>query len=208
VIGTVHIAGSGGGPPPPGAPKEITAASWTITGGTGAFFGARGYFLAPQDSVSPERRTTDCEDPAYRRINADPGGNKRHPILYVVPLEQPQIAINGGVPVVFHSDFTPVTVAKPAAVGEVVIAMATGLGPTRPGIDPGQPFPASPLQPVNSPVGVLVNQQSTDVINAIGWPGMVDRYRVDFRVTAVAGQASVQLSSAWMTGPAVNIPVQ
>jgi hypothetical protein len=77
VIGTVHIAGSGAGPPPPGAPKDITAASWMVTGGSGAFFGVLGYFQAAQDSVSPERRTTDCEDPAYRRVNADAGGNKR-----------------------------------------------------------------------------------------------------------------------------------
>jgi len=75
-IGTIHIDGNGssvnaGGPLLPGAPKEILYSTWTVTGGTGAFFGARGYWEAAQDSVSGERRTTDCEDPAYRRINAD-----------------------------------------------------------------------------------------------------------------------------------------
>ncbi|MBI3683877.1 MAG: hypothetical protein HY235_26175 [Acidobacteria bacterium] len=35
--------------------------------------------------------------------------------------------------------------------------IATNLGPTRPGVDPGQPFPASPRQIVNSPLEVTVN---------------------------------------------------
>src|SRR5262252_7130144 len=91
LIGAVRIAGNGGGPPPPGAPKEIADSGWTVVGGTGAFFGTRGYWSAVQDSVSKERKTTDCEDPAYRRINADAGGNKRHGVLWLVPLVQPQV---------------------------------------------------------------------------------------------------------------------
>jgi uncharacterized protein (TIGR03437 family) len=91
--------------------------------------------------------------------------------------------------------------------------MATGLGPTRPGIDPGQPFPpypASPLQLANSPVSVPVNGQSTATINAIGWPGLVDTYRVDFQVPGgtSAGLAAIQLTAAWITGSLVNIPIQ
>jgi hypothetical protein len=210
VIGTILIDGNAGGSPPPGAPKAITGTSYTIVGGSGAFFGARGYFQPTQDTVSPERQTTDCEDPAYRHINADPGGNKRHPVLYLVPLVQPQIVSSSGVPAVYHSDFTPVTAAKPATTGEVLISMATGMGPTQPGVDPGQPFPVSPFSQINSPVGVAVSQQSAEVINAIGWPGLVDTYRVDFRIPSgtAAGQVAIQLSSAWITGPAVSIPVQ
>jgi uncharacterized protein (TIGR03437 family) len=91
--------------------------------------------------------------------------------------------------------------------------MATGLGPTRPGVDPGQPFPpypANPLQVVNSPVDVTVSGQSVGTINAIGWPRLVDTYRVDFQVPAgtPAGTAAVQLSAAWIVGPSVNIPIQ
>jgi uncharacterized protein (TIGR03437 family) len=199
---------------PPGAPGEFPGGSvYTVTAGTGPFLGVRGYFAPVQDSVSPERQTIDCEDPAYRRINADTGGNKRHPVLYLIPSTQPQVAVTAGVPAVYHSDLTPVTAAKPAAAGETLIAMGTGLGPTQPGVDPGQPFPAYPanaLQTVIAPVGVTVNQQSSEVINAVGWPGLVDTYRVDFRMPASAtpGQASIQLSSAWMSGPPVIIPVR
>ncbi|MBI3470113.1 MAG: hypothetical protein HY013_02000 [Candidatus Solibacter usitatus] len=114
-------------------------------------------------------------------------------------------------PSVFHgADFSLVTAAKPARAGEVLILTATHLGPTRPGVDPGRPFPPSPLQEVNSPVDVLVNGQTAEVINKIGWPGLVDNYRVDFRVPegTAAGTASLQLTAAWIAGPPVNIPVQ
>jgi hypothetical protein len=216
LIGSLEISGQGtsGDLRSPGAPSVLPGgATSSVTAGTGSFFGVRGYFSPVQDTVSPERQTTDCEDPSYRRINADPGGNKRHPVLYLISIVQPQIAVTAGVPALFHSDFTPVTAVKPAAAGEVLIAMATGLGPTRPGVDPGQPFPPfpeNPLQPLNSPFDVTVNQKSTEVFNAIGWPGLVDTYRVDFRIPAdtPSGQASIQLSSAWITGPLVNIPVR
>jgi hypothetical protein len=215
LIGTLEIVGQGTSADlrPPGAPGEFPGGSvYSVIGGTGPFLGVRGYFAPVQDTASAERQTTDCEDPAYRRINADPGGNKRHPVLFLIPAVQPQIVITAGAPAIYHSDLTVVTAANPAAAGEVIIARATGLGPTVPGVDPGQPFPAypaSPLQTVNSPVGVTVNQQSTNVINAVGWPGLVDTYRVDFRVPAetTPGQASIQLSSAWISGPSVSIQV-
>ena len=215
LIGTLEISGQGTSADlrAPGAPSAIPGGSvFSVTAGTGPFLGVRGYFAPVQDTVSPERQTTDCEDPSYRRINADAGGNKRHPVLYLIAPVQPQIVVAAGSPAVYHTDFTPVTASKPASAGEALVAIATGLGPTKPGVDPGQPFPAypaNPLQLVNSPVGVTVNQQSGEVINAIGWPGLVDTYRVDFQIPpgTTPGQASIQLSSAWITGPAVNIPV-
>ncbi len=105
------------------------------------------------------------------------------------------------------------TQQKPAHGGEILISLATGMGPTRPGVDPGQPFPTwpdHPLQQINSPVSVTVNGRSADVINAIGWPRLVARYRVDFRVPngTASGIAAVQLSAAWIQGPTVNIPIQ
>jgi uncharacterized protein (TIGR03437 family) len=120
---------------------------------------------------------------------------------------------NSGSAVVYHADSTPVAAANPAKSGEVLIAMVKGLGPTQPGVDPGQPFPdfpANPLQPVTAPVGVTVNQQAAEVITAIGWPGLVDTHRVDFRMPSgiVPGQASIRLSSAWITGPPESISAQ
>jgi uncharacterized protein (TIGR03437 family) len=98
----------------------------------------------------------------------------------------------------------------PAAAGEILSLYATGLGPTRPGVDPGQPFPDSPLQPVNSPVGVTVNGISAEVTAAVGYPGAVDGYQVNFRLPpdTPKGTATVQVSAAWIAGPGVRINVQ
>ncbi len=92
----------------------------------------------------------------------------------------------------------------------VLIVRATDLGPTRPGVIAGQPFPSDAFQQVNSPLVVLVNGQPAQVTNAIGWPGLVDIYRVDFRVPegTTAGMAAIQLSAAWITGAPVSIPMQ
>jgi uncharacterized protein (TIGR03437 family) len=58
-----------------------------------------------------------------------------------------------GSPAVFHADFSPVTPARPARAGETLIVMATGLGPTRPGMNPGTPFPENPLLEMKFPSG-------------------------------------------------------
>jgi uncharacterized protein (TIGR03437 family) len=114
-------------------------------------------------------------------------------------------------PAVFHGgDFSPVTAARPAKAGEVLIVRATGLGPTRPGVDPGRPFPLDSLLAVNSPVDVTVNAQTAEVINAVGWPGLVDTYRLDFRMPdgIATGMSAIQLTAAWIAGSQVNIPIQ
>ena len=122
----------------------------------------------------------------------------------------PQIVTTASGPAVFHSDFSPVTAAKPAKAGEVLIVQATGLGPTVPGVDPGQPFPTDSLFQVNSPVDVTVNGRPAEVINNIGWGGLMDTYRIDFRVPdgTTAGMASIQITAAWIAGTAVGIAVQ
>jgi uncharacterized protein (TIGR03437 family) len=219
-IGAIMSLGLGGGDVPAGAPLALTGGNLAIVGGTGAFLGARGQDgtgVAPQGV--PSRQASFAEDPANRRRN---GGGRARFVLQVIPMFRPEVVMTSGVPAVFHgADLSPVTAAKPAAAGEVVILMATGLGPTRPGVDPGQPFPSSQLHVVNSPVDVIVNGASGGVISATGWPGRVDTYRVEFRVppgTAAvdvgfpgvpsAPVATIQLSAAWIAGPSVNIPIR
>ena len=132
-------------------------------------------------------------------------------MLHVIPMSQPQIVTTSSGPAVFHADFSQVTAANPARAGELLILTATGLGPTRPGVDPGKPFPVGPpFLEVNSPVEVTVNGQAAEVVNKLGWPGLVDTYRVDFRIPegTRVGTATIQLSAAWIVGPEVRIPVQ
>ena len=58
-----------------------------------------------------------------------------------------------------------------------------------------------------SPVEVIVNGKAAQVINALGWPGMNNVYRVDFRVPegTAAGPATLGLSMAWINGPEVKM---
>jgi len=209
-LGTITTYGLGGaGVAPPGAPLEVTQGNNAIIGGTGAFLGARGQSGQTITSQTvPQRAASMSEDPGNRRIN---GGGKARFVQHVIPTSVPQIATTTGGAAVTHSnDFSLVTSSKPAAAGESLSIFATGLGPTVPGVDPGKTFPASPLAVVNSPVEVTVNGQAAEVQSAVGFPGTVDGYQVNFRVPAqtAKGAATIQMSAAWITSAAVTIVVQ
>jgi hypothetical protein len=203
-VGTVMSVGFSGGSAPPGAPATEHA-NWTIVGGTGAFLGARGLVTGTGAS---SRTASMAEDPANRRIN---GGASYSLNLYLIPMEQPQIIQTPNGPAIAHSsDFTIVSSSKPAAAGEILSLFATGLGPTVPDVGLGVPFPSSPLSNANSPVTVTVNGETAEVLAAVGYPGAVDGYQVNFQVPgdAAKGVASVQVAAAWIAGPAVNITIQ
>ncbi len=205
-IGTIVGLGMGGGTSPPGAPLAAAGTNVVIVGGSGAFLGVRGYMgVAPSSSA---RSASMTEDAANRRIN---GGGKMRFVLHLIPMSRPEVVATPNGPAVAHSsDFTLVSSAKPAAAGELLSVFATGLGPVRPGVDPGQPFPSRPLAAVSSPVQVLVNGKPAEVLAADGFPGAVDGYQVNFRLPpeTARGTATLQLSAAWIAGPEFKIPVQ
>ena len=204
-IGTIVSYGLGAGSAAPGAPLSITRGNFAITGGTGAFLGARGQV---GNTAGSPRVASITEDPANRRRN---GGTRTRYVLQVIPAFQPQIVMTPGGPAVTHSsDFTLVTSSKPAVAGEILSLFATGLGPTVPGVDTGKPFPASPPAVVNSPIDVRVNGKSAEIIGAVGFPGAVDGYQVNFRVPSDVGKgpATIQISAAWISGPGISFPVQ
>ena len=200
--------GLGGTAPPPGAPGSAAYHDTTIVGGTGPFLGVRGY----RGVVRTAARTASMtEDPAYRRVN---GGGARREILHLIPMTWPEVMAIPTGPAIFHGeDFSPVTADKPARAGEQLMMSVSGVGPVRPNLDPGKPFPpydAGKPYVVNSPVEVTVNGKASQVINALGWPGMNNVYRVDFRVPegTAAGTATLGLSVAWINGPEVKLPVR
>jgi hypothetical protein len=205
-IGTIMSFGLDGGTPPPGAPSYsfATRGNYTIYGGTGAYLGARGELVQRQQALEkvPPRAASMAEDPANRRIN---GGGTILFVLHVLPRRTPQITA-----VTHSSDFTLVTAAKPAAPGEFLSLFAYWLGPTAPSVDPGQPFPASPPAAVNSPVEVLVNGKSAEVVGAVGLPAAVDGYQVNFRLPPDTGKgpATIQVNSAWIASALFTITVQ
>jgi len=203
-VGNIHTLGFTGGVPPVGALEGI--GNFAIAGGTGAFLGARGQMHARSVPI-PIRNASVTEDPARRRMH---GGGRVFFVFQLLPLTRPEIVTSPSGPAIFHADFSPVTAARPARRGEILIIRATGLGPTRPGVNPGQSFPLDAAQEVNSPVEVSVAGRAAEVVNRIGWPGLTGSYRVDIRVPdgISRGMATVQMSAAWITGPDVEIPIQ
>jgi len=209
-VGTIMTYGlSSGMPTPPGPPAGSKNSA--ITGGTGAFFGVRGQRGQRNALLSGavgERTASITEDPAKRRQN---GGGHLLTVLYVIPMFRPEVVITPNGPAVAHSsDFSLVSSAKPATAGEVLSLFATGLGPTRASLAPGQPFPSSPLAVVNSPIDVRVNGKSAEVLGAVGFPGAVDTYQVNFRVPPdiSPGAATIQITAAWIPGAPVIIAVK
>ena len=132
-------------------------------------------------------------------------------LLSLTPMSRPQIQMTATGPAVVHSsDFSMVTAAKPAKAGEILSLFANGLGPVRGSLDPGKPFPTSPLALVNSPVEVMMNGTPAEVTAAVGYPGAVDGYQVNFRVPpgVSPGMADLQVISAWIPSSVVSIAVQ
>ena len=207
-IGSLVLGGLGGGHPPLGAPTGAAAGNFAVLGGTGAFFGARGQGA----TVSVVARSTSyTENPINRQVQ--PGSGAFKFVVHLIPMTWPEVLSLPTGPAVYHAqDWSLVTATKPARAGEWLIMSVSGLGPTKPSLDPGKPFPAygEPLCLVNSPVEATVNGKPTQTFNAVGWPETVGMYRVDFLMPAniKPGMASVSLSAAWINGPEVNIPVR
>jgi uncharacterized protein (TIGR03437 family) len=208
-VGTIMTIGLNSGSPTPPGPRAGNH-NYAIVGGTGAFFGIRGQKGGANNRLSsaiPERTASITEDPANRRQN---GGGHIASVLYVIPMSRPDIVLTANGPAVTHSsDFSLVSASKPATAGEILSLFATGLGPTRPSPDAGQPFPSNPLAVVNSPIDVTVGGKSAEVLAAVGYPGSVDSYQVNFRVPpgTPRGAATIQITAAWIPGAPVSIPV-
>ncbi|HEV3201931.1 MAG TPA: hypothetical protein VGZ73_28735 [Bryobacteraceae bacterium] len=204
-VGTIVLTGVTGGPPALGAPRVGVTGTFAVVGGTGAFLGARGQAATIMNS---HRAASTFENPINRRTFQS-GLWKL--VVQLIPMATPEIVVTSTGPAIVHSsDYSPVTAANPAHAGEVLTLFAARLGPTRPGVDPGQVFTASPVQVVNSPIDVLVNGKAGDVLYAGGYPNSVDNYQVNFRIPGdtAPGMAAIQLSAAWIAGTEVRIPVQ
>ena len=208
-IGTIMATGMGFGPSPPGSPLGLSAtaaSSMAITGGTGAFLGIRGQAGFSAITVTG-RAASVAEDPSMRRTL---GGGTRSFLLTLIPLASPAILTGATGPLVLHSaDWSPLSSTRPAVPGEILTVIAAGLGPTNPGVDPGQAFPNSPLATANSPIQATVSGSSAQVLYAGGYPGTTDVYQVNLQLPpgAQPGTATLQLTSAWQPSMPVQIPV-
>ena len=195
-IGTIVAEGFAGGTAPPGSPSSITGGNdFVITGGTEAFLGARGQVgvAANPPGVAVQRAASMTEDPASRRLN---GGGTQRWVAYLIPMSAPQIINTASGPAVTHSsDFSLVTSSKPAVAGEVLSLFATGLGPTVPAVDPGQPFPSTPLAAVNSPIEVEVNGECRRSARSSRLPRLAGRLPSELSDASGCGKRSSEHSS-------------
>jgi uncharacterized protein (TIGR03437 family) len=203
-VGTIYCSGPHG-QLPPGSPAGAVVGEYSIVGGTGVFQGVRGQ--AGLVNTVAGRLASSSEDPSRRRIN---GGGKKRFYLSIHPMSYPQVLTANGLPAITHADFKQVTAAAPAVAGEILSVFASGLGPTRPGVEPGAAFAQSPLAAVSSPVQVTVGGRAAEVISAVGFPGAVDGYQVNFKVPdgLARGSVQVRVSSAWIWGVPVTISMQ
>jgi hypothetical protein len=207
-IGTIMATGFNFGDPPPGAPTGIMRDNLTVIGGTGAFLGARGQ-AGNSRTVLNARTASATEDPANRRANG--GGGMVRFVVCLIPMTRPEIVVTASGPAVVHSsDSSLITPAKPAKPGELLTLYATGLGPTRPSLEPAAVFSADPLQVATSPIEVTIGGRPADVLYAGGYPGSSDGFQINFRVPSEVGpgMADLKLSAAWIAGPAVRIAIE
>jgi len=163
----------GSGNAAPGAPAG--AGLWAVYGGSGAYVGVFGQ--GSNVGGSNFYNTTFKEDTASRRTHSN-GRLKLD--FYLSGVRTPEIQT------AYHAaDLSPVTSAKPAQPGETLILEVKAAWSTRPPLEPGKTFAEEPLAALAFPVEATADGQPAEVINAVGWPGTRDRYRVDVRLPAV-----------------------
>lgn len=184
----------------------------SVLGGAGAFFGAAGEH---HFSGGPEPVASSLEDPALRRVY---GGSAYKVMFYVVPRFWPEIVVEQQGPAVYRADRLNAPLAGQAVrAGDVLTMKVKGLGPTYPGPTTAGPVPPgtrafaseAPYDRVSSPIEVTLNGVQAEVINAIGWPGTTDVYRVDFRVPdgLSVGSGRLRVTSAWIDSDDVAVVV-
>ena len=198
-VGTLAAVGFASGPAPPGSARGSVAGNFVITGGSGAWSGARGQ--AATVSIAGTRIASGVENPAYRRINSA-GTWRIAATLHSMAIPTVIAA--------YHLDFIPVSASNPARPGETLILAVKGLGATNPVLMPGKTFDEKELAIVAAPVTATVNDLPAAVGNQIGWPGTSDTFRVDATLPGeiTGGVASVSISAAWIAGPELKIPVR
>lgn len=199
-VGTLAAMGFASGPPPPGTAPGSRAGNFIITGGSGAWAGARGQ--AASIAVAGTRTASGVENPAYRRVNSVAGTWRIAATLNSMACPTVVAA--------YHSDFTPVSASNPARAGEALVLAVKGLGPTNPVLLPGKTFDEKELAVVTAPVTVTIKDLPAAVSNQVGWPGTSDTYRLDVTLPGgiAAGTASVSVTAAWIPGPEFKIPVR
>lgn len=173
-----------------GDPHPVNLA---IVGGTGAFVGITGQVAELQDAASGEKgRCSSFIVPAPRSLLMT---------LHVFSPNHPTVIQTPRGPAIGHyPNQELVTTARPAQPGEILTAMARGLGPTQPCLypyndrsecydpgsgsqfrDPTDPFPTQPYYLATSPVRITLGGVEATVLFAGGYRNSFD-FQINFRL--------------------------
>ncbi|MBI2815949.1 MAG: hypothetical protein HYX72_03320 [Acidobacteria bacterium] len=91
-----------------------------------------------------------------------------------------------GAGAILHADYSLVSTAAPARLGETVLIYVTGLGTTSPPVGDGLPAPTSPLSLVTSEVTVLMGSRTATVVFKGLAPGFAALYQLNVTVPSDA----------------------
>ena len=94
-----------------------------------------------------------------------------------------------------------------ASPGQIVTALASGLGETNPSVPTGAQSPFSPLARTVVTPSIKVGGVQAEVMESALSPGTVGVYRVTFKVPAGEGWHSVSLGMEGKSSAATNLPV-
>jgi hypothetical protein len=160
-------------------------------------------------------RTIDVERVSRTHITPSPRQMQTYDVVFdydaggLREIPQPPLALAPRILRFFDAEWKPITAAHPAKRGSRVIAFATDLGPTRPEVAPGEPFPREPLAEALVRLAVTVDGTPARVVAELGSPGEVNVYRFDFIMprSAKAETAKVRITAAGAVSPVAEIPV-
>jgi uncharacterized protein (TIGR03437 family) len=141
-------------------------------------------------------------------VTVDNGGGSSVAFSVNVAAAAPAIFFAPVPAVLKNSNFSLVSSANPARIGDTLLVYLTGLGQTTPALTTGRIVPATAL-PATRPVTATMGGQPATVVYSAASPGFTGLYQVAVTVpTGVTGQVPLQLQMGAATSNTVTIPVQ
>ncbi|MEO8368274.1 MAG: CHRD domain-containing protein [Candidatus Solibacter sp.] len=108
-----------------------------------------------------------------------------------------------------NADFSLVSAANPAKVGDVILVYSTGLGATSASLPTGTLVPPTTTANTTVPVTATIGGKPAAVAYAIASPGFAGLYQVAITVPAgVTGSSAIVLTQGTVNSNSVAIPVQ
>src|SRR5260370_27350935 len=100
-------------------------------------------------------------DGSYLTFQVNNNGSTSNSVVSLSGITQPGVftltPCGGGIGAILHADFSLVSTANPAKIGETVQIFLTGLGPVEPAVAAGAAGPTNPLSVVTNNVDVAVD---------------------------------------------------